>query len=77
MGNTNITKSMIRHLLTGLAAVLTVFGLGSIGGAIEFTLGELDNIWAAVTTLIGVITGYKGFFKDPERLEDVQPEVAG
>ena len=66
----NITKSMIRHFLTGLGAVLAFFGFSELHGAINFTLTELDNIWASVTSLIGILTIFFGFFKDKERLED-------
>jgi hypothetical protein len=72
MGTSNISKSMIRHFLTGLGAVLSVFGLGELSGAIDFTLTELDNIWVSVASLIGIFTALFGFFKDKERLEDVE-----
>lgn len=63
------TKSTIRHILTALGVVLGLFGLGNLSGVIDFTLVNLDGIWDAVLTLVGVVTTWIGFFKNKERFE--------
>lgn len=58
-----ITKSLVRHILTGIGVLLTALGVGKFAGIIDFTLVNLDGTWQAVTTIIGVITTIYGYFK--------------
>lgn len=58
------TKSLIRHILTGLGVLLTVLGLNKWTGVVDYILQNLDTVWAAVLTLIGFVTTIFGYFKD-------------
>ena len=64
------TKSLIRHILTALGAVVGVIGLGSFSGAIDFILENLEGVAAAVTTIIGFAGAVLAFFKDGKRFEE-------
>jgi len=55
------TKSLIRHILTMLAGILTMLGLANAAGIVEFTLFNLDAVWNAILVIVGFITGFKGF----------------
>ena len=61
------TKSVIRHILTGLGAVLAFFGLGQFTELVEIINTDLDAIWEAIITLTGVVMTIVGFFKDKDR----------
>ena len=61
------TKSIVRHILTAVGFLLTVFGLTKVAPALDFLNTNLDAIWAAVTLLVGVITTLLGYFKDSDR----------
>lgn len=58
------TKSLIRHILTALGFVLGLVGLNKFTGVIDYLIQNLDTIWAAVLTLVGIVTSIFGFFKD-------------
>lgn len=57
------TASLIRHMLTGLASILMVIGLGKYTGAINLIMDNMDGIMSAISTLAGVVLGVWGFFK--------------
>lgn len=56
-------KSLIRHLLTALGTVLTLVGLEQFSGALNYLVEQLDAIYSAALTLIGVITTIIGYFR--------------
>ena len=64
-----MTRSAIRHILTALGTVLTLFGLDDFVDIFEFANQNLDAIWAAVETLVGFALTIYGFTKNPERHE--------
>lgn len=66
MNNEQI-KSVIRHALTAVGAVLTLLGVAKLTGLFEYLTLNFDTIWASVATLVGLITTVIGFFKNPER----------
>ena len=68
--NTEQIKSLIRHLLTALGMFLTLLGVDKILPLVEFLQTNLDGVFAAVTTLVGLGATIYGFFKDKERWED-------
>ena len=59
----NMSKSVLRHILTALGAVMVFIGLGKWTGLTDILLANLDAIWAAVSTISGVIVTLVGFFK--------------
>jgi hypothetical protein len=61
------TKSLIRHALTALGVVLGFIGLGKYTGLIQYLVDNLDAVWAAITTVVGVVLTILGFFKNKER----------
>ena len=69
------TKSLIRHILTGLGSVLVFFGVTTMTDAIQYISENLDIIWEAGLTIVGFVTTVYGFFRDKERLEPT-PEVS-
>lgn len=58
------TKSLIRHILTALGFVLGLVGLNKFTGVVDYLTQNLDTIWSAVTTLVGIVIGIYGYFKD-------------
>ena len=62
-------KSIIRHVITGLGAILAFIGLGQFSGLLDVILENLDTVTNAVITIIGFATAVIGFFKDKTRLE--------
>ena len=56
-------KSLLRHILTAVGAVLVFLGLGKFTGLIDVLLSNLDGVWDAVITVIGAATAIWGFFK--------------
>jgi hypothetical protein len=56
-------KSLLRHILTALGAILGFIGLGKFSGLIDILNNNLDAVWAAVATVVGVATAIYGFFK--------------
>lgn len=63
------TKSIIRHLLTAIGAVLVFLGLGKFTGVVEYLIANLDAVWDAALVIVGFATTLLGFFKDKERLQ--------
>lgn len=61
------TKSLIRHILTALGFVLGLIGLDKFTGVVEYLSSSLDQIWAAVLVISGVVTTVIGFFKEKTR----------
>jgi predicted membrane protein len=59
-------KSLLRHILTALGSVLAFIGLSQFTGLVTLLSQNLDAVWAAVSTLIGVATAIIGFFKGKE-----------
>lgn len=57
------TASMIRHLLTGIASVMLVLGLGKYTGVINYILDNMNDLIAALTSLSSIVVGIYGFFR--------------
>ena len=66
------TKHLINQLLLALGAAAAVFGLGKLTGITDYLLTNLDTVWAALLTLVGVIAGLVGFFKGKSQVSGVQ-----
>ena len=60
-------KSALRHILTAIGTILTLFGLDNFINIFDFVNQNLDGIWSSVQTLIGVAVTIFGFLKNPER----------
>jgi len=60
-------KSALRHILTAVGTVLTLFGLDNFVDIFSFVNQNLDSIWGAVQTIIGFALTIYGFIKNPER----------
>jgi len=65
--NNEQLKSVIRHALTAVGAVLLFIGAGKITGLFEYLINNFDSLWAAITVIAGLITTVIGFFKEPQR----------
>lgn len=65
--NNEQLKSVIRHALTALGAVLSLLGVLKLTGLFDYLVENFDTLWASVATLVGLITTVIGFFKNPER----------
>lgn len=61
------TKSIIRHALTALGAIIGFLGLGKYTGVLEYVNTNLDSIWEAVLTIVGFVTAILGFFQNKAR----------
>lgn len=57
------TKSLLRHLITGIGSVLVMLGIGKFSGVIDFTLMNFDGLWQAGATIVGAVITYWGYFK--------------
>jgi len=57
------TKSLVRHIITGLGSVLVFFGLTKWLGVYEYLIQNFDAIWDAIFVLVGAITTIIGFKK--------------
>lgn len=60
--NSDKIKSLLRHLFTFLGTFGALIGLGSLVPAIQFINVNLDAIWAAITTVISIVTTLIAFF---------------
>lgn len=60
-------RSLIRHLLTIVGGLLTVFGLTKYSGVLEYVSNSVEPIYAAVTAVIGFCVTLYGYFKDSSR----------
>lgn len=56
------TKSLIRHLITALSTVFIFVGLSKFTPILQYLIDNLDQVSAAITTLITVVTAIYGFF---------------
>lgn len=65
------TKSLIRHAITAVGFLLTMVGLGKYSGLLDILSVNLDGIFAAISTVAGVVTMVIGFFRNKERLVQV------
>ena len=65
--NNEQLKSVIRHALTAIGAVLAFTGVAKLAGLFEYLGTNFDTIWASLATLVGLVTTIIGFFKNPER----------
>ncbi len=61
------TKSIIRHALTAIGVILGFIGLSKFVPIVEFLQANLDQLWAAISLIIGLVTTLIGFFKNKER----------
>lgn len=60
-------RSLIRHLLTIIGGLLTVFGLGKYSGLLEYVANNVEPVYAATTAIVGVVVTIYGYFKDSSR----------
>lgn len=60
-------KSVIRHALTAIGAVLTLLGVAKLTDVLNYLNSNFDAIWGAVSTLVGLVIALIGFFKEPQR----------
>ena len=65
--NSEQIKSLTRHLLTAIGVLLTLLGVDKLIPVIEYLQSNLDGVFAAITTLVGVVVTIIGFFKDKSR----------
>jgi len=65
--NAEQIKSLTRHLLTAVGILLTLLGVDKLIPVIEYLQGNLDGLFAAITTVIGIVMTVIGFFKDKDR----------
>lgn len=56
-----ITKSVVRHAITGLSAVALFVGLNHFVPVLDYIALNLDSIWAAGTALVAFVVGLFGF----------------
>jgi len=68
-------KSLIRHLLTAVGILLTLLGVDKLIPVIEYVQGNLDGLFAAITTVIGIVMTVIGFFKDKDRWQKEVDQV--
>lgn len=61
------TKSIIRHALTALGAIIAFIGLGKYTGVLEYITNNLDAVWDAAMTIVGFAVTILGFFKNKAR----------
>lgn len=61
------TKSLIRHILTALGFVLGLLGVGKATGLIDIILANMDALWEAASTIVGVVLMVIGFLRDKAR----------
>ena len=71
-----ITKSVIRHLLTALGALLGVIGLNHFVPVLDYLQNSLDTIWDSVIAIIGVVTTLIGFFTNKDRFKILETAEA-
>jgi hypothetical protein len=62
-------KSLVRHLLTALGVLLTLLGVDKLIPVVEYLQTNLDGVFAAITTLVGVVVTIIGFFRNKDRWE--------
>lgn len=67
--NNEQLKSVIRHALTAIGAVVTLLGIAKFTNLLDYLNTNFDTIWAAVATIVGLITTVLGFFKNSERFQ--------
>jgi hypothetical protein len=65
--NSEQIKSLVRHLLTAIGVLLTMLGIDKLIPVVEYLQSNLDGVFAAITTLVGVVVTIIGFFKDKSR----------
>ena len=68
-------KSLIRHLLTAIGILLTLLGIDKLIPVVEYLQGNLDGLFAAITTIIGIVMTVIGFFKDKDRWQKSEDQV--
>ena len=69
------TKNLIYQILIALGAVAVFFGLANLTGVVDYLLANLDTVWAAGATLVGIIIALWGVIKD--NAEEVAAKDAG
>ena len=65
-------KSLIRHILTALGVLLTLLGVDKLIPVVEYLQTNLDGVFAAITTLVGVVVTIIGFFRNKDRWEKIK-----
>lgn len=68
--NPETTKSLIRHFLTAVGAILVFLGLNAWIPVTDYIVQNLDGIFEAILFLLGVATTVAGFFREKARFED-------
>lgn len=62
-----VTKSIIRHILTVLGTVVGFIGLKAWQPIIDFITSNLDGVWDAAKVIIGFATALIAFFSSKDR----------
>ena len=65
-------KSLVRHLLTALGVLLTLLGVDKLIPVVEYLQTNLDGVFAAITTIVGVVVTIIGFFRNKDRWEKLE-----
>lgn len=63
------TASIVRHILTALGSMAVMLGLSKFTGIITYVLEHMDEVVAAITTILGFVTTFYGFLKNKDRLK--------
>lgn len=63
------TASIVRHILTALGSMAIVLGLSKFTGVITYVLDHMDEMVAAITSIIGFVTTIWGFLQNKDRLK--------
>ena len=62
-------KSSIRHILTVVGTIIVLLGLDGLVPILEHITVSLDEVFAAIATLVGFITTLVSFFTQKERFK--------
>jgi hypothetical protein len=65
--NSEQIKSLVRHLLTAIGILLTFLGVDKFIPMLEYLQSNLDEVFASVATIVGVIVTIIGFFNNKDR----------
>jgi len=62
-------KSSIRHILTVVGTIIVLLGLDGLVPILEHITVSLDEVFAAIATLVGFATTLISFFTQKERFK--------